>query len=221
MPPDDDDALLEHVAARNMRDLRGERGWSQADLASYMKINGFTWTPNRVAQLETLRRPVSLLELLGLAWTFGVGVDRLLAGEDRVALPNGDTVALEQVRQALCGEQGQTVRRVTAAERLAERDAREDLRKIAQRLGLTVNVVKRLSDELWGQSLIAEREQRVGDVTSVSPRSAQTRRGHVTRALVAELEQHLGDRDRQQLVDDDQRRIKESLAQRAPKGEQQ
>lgn len=96
---------LEHVIARNMAEMRLERGWTQADLARRVSAFGLRWTPNRVTQLETLRRPVSLFEITALAWTFAVPLPRLLGGDDLVKLPAGGTVPLSRFRAAFAGQE--------------------------------------------------------------------------------------------------------------------
>ncbi|SET48790.1 helix-turn-helix domain-containing protein [Nonomuraea wenchangensis] len=90
---------LEHVIARNMAELREQQGWTQADLARQMCAQGARWTPNRVTQLETLRRPVSLMEIVLLATVFGVPVVRLLFGDDLVEMPSGEEIPLDRFRE--------------------------------------------------------------------------------------------------------------------------
>lgn len=185
---------LEHVIARNVAELRTEHQATQPDLAEKMHAGGFGWSTNRVAQIETLRRPVSLLEVVGLARVFFVPVSRLLAGDDEITLPSGGTMPLAVVRDALAGVARVEVRDVTPEESAAYRADGEDVRKMAAKLGLKhPSVLETLAYRVFGQSFRAEREARLGDVSGLSKRSAQTKRGHVSRALLAAVDDYLGE----------------------------
>ena len=182
---------LEHVIARNLAELRAERGSTQTDVAEAMRRVGFRWQVNRVAQIETLRRPVALLEVVGLSRAFGVSVSRLLSGDDEIDLPTGTTVPLAAIRAALAGEPVSPDEWQVAERRNA---ARDELRKVAKRLDLDWKDLSALSFTMWGgRSFFAERESRLGDVSGLSKRSAQTKRGHVTRALLADIADFLGE----------------------------
>lgn len=181
---------LEHVIARNLAELRAERGSTQTDVAEAMRRVGFRWQVNRVAQIETLRRPVALLEVVGLSRAFGVPVSRLLSGEDEIDLPTGTTVPVAAIRAALAGEPVSSDEWQVAERRNA---ARDELRKIAKRLDLDWKDLSALSFTMWRRSFFAERESRLGDVSGMSKRSAQTKRGHVTRALLADIADFLGE----------------------------
>jgi hypothetical protein len=63
----------------------------------------------------------------------------------------------------------------------------EEIRKIAKKLDLTPAVLQFICRRKWRHGFIVERDMRAGDLTGLSKRSAQTKRGHVTRALSAEL----------------------------------
>lgn len=184
---------LEHVIARNVALLRNEHSATQPDLAGKMQANGFTWSTNRVAQIETLHRPVSLLEVVGLAAVFGVSVSTLLAGDDEITLPSGATWPLSVVRDALAGKTRVEIRDATKEELEDLRSSGEDLRKMAGKLGVRWQDLDALAYRVFGQSFHAEREARTGDISGLSKRSAQTKRGHVSRALLAAVEDHLGD----------------------------
>jgi transcriptional regulator with XRE-family HTH domain len=178
---------LEHVIARNLIELREEKGVTQSEVAATMRANGYSWQTNRVTQIETLRRPVSLLEVVGLSYVFLVPVSRLLAGEDDIELPDGSKMALPAVRDALAGVGESRVWTPSPEEMEQHNVNRDDLRKIAKRVGRPVEDVDQAAYRVFGQSLFAERDQRAGDLGGVAAASAQTKRGHVTRQLVTEL----------------------------------
>ena len=184
---------LEHVIARNVALLRTEQRATQPDLAGQMQAKGFTWSTNRVAQIETLHRPVSLLEVVGLAAVFGVPVSRLLAGDEEIDLPSGATWPLAVVRDALAGKKRVEIRTATKEELEDFRVSTEDLRKMAAKLGVRPEDLDALAYRVFGQSFRAEREARTGDVSGRSKRSAQTKRGHVSRALLAAVDDYLGE----------------------------
>jgi len=162
-----------------------------------MRANGFTWSTNRVAQIETLHRPVSLLEVVGLSAVFFVPVSRLLEGDDEIDLPSGDTWPLSFVRDALAGPVNGVgpveIHDATKEELEDYRVSSEDLRKMAGKLGVRWQDLDALAYRVFGQSFHAEREARTGDVLGLTKRSAQTKRGHVSRALLADVEKYLGE----------------------------
>lgn len=186
---------LEHVIARKVAELRTEHGWTQADLAREMRDWGFTWATNRVAQLETLRRPVSLLEVIGLAMVFDLPVEQLLAGDDKIALPDGREFPLAWLRKAVIEGQPKTRFPIFSAQHYMDGQADyQDLRKMAAKLGLSApEDLDALSRTVFGQPFHNEREARLGDITGLSKRSAQTKRGHVSRELLAAVKEYLGD----------------------------
>jgi transcriptional regulator with XRE-family HTH domain len=184
---------LEHVIARNVAGLRIDHGWTQGELAREMRAWGFTWATNRVTQLETLRRPMSLLEVIGLAMVFDLPVERLLDGDDKIALPDGREFPLVFLREALIAGHPKT-RIFTAEHYLAGEADYQDLRKMAAKLGLSApEDLDALARKVFGQPFHAEQEARLGDVSGLSKRSAQTKRGHVSRALLAEVDEYLGE----------------------------
>jgi transcriptional regulator with XRE-family HTH domain len=184
---------LEHVIARNVAELRTERGWTQAELAEEMRAWGFTWATNRVTQLETLRRPVSLLEVIGLGMVFAVPATRLLGGDDRITLPDGREFPLVFLREALIG--GEPERRFFTPKDYMQSEADfQELRKMAAKLGLSnPEDLATLAHKMFGHSFRDEQDVRLGDVSHLSKRSAQTKRGHVSRAMLAEVEGYLGE----------------------------
>ena len=61
----------------------------------------------------------------------------------------------------------------------------ETERKAARAVGIEPAMMRAIALDLWGRSLVEERDRRTGH--DVSGRSRQAVRGHVTRALLAEL----------------------------------
>jgi transcriptional regulator with XRE-family HTH domain len=194
---------LEHVIARNLIDLRQARDWTQRDLAAAMSANGFLWSANRVTQIETLRRALSLVEIASLCWLFEVPLDDLLAGPDdeaiELAVPDRPTT-LGDLRAALRGEAKALVdTRHDEWQRQVQRDetaaARDEMRRLGQKLGLSGEQLNELSIRVYDRRFLDEREARAGDLTGATKRSAQTSRGHASRSMLAELGAVIGDKD--------------------------
>lgn len=181
---------LEHVIARAMAELRLERDWTQADLAWRMTAMGVQWQPNRVSQLESLRRPISLFEVAALSWVFEVPITRLLPGDQTIEAPDGKTiVSLQQIRAALTGDTSVQKAARDTGER--HRTYLEELRSVAKAIDVEPTVIELISKKLYGHPFIDERDKRVGSVSHLSKQSARTKRGHATRAIIAEIRDYV------------------------------
>jgi transcriptional regulator with XRE-family HTH domain len=175
---------VEDVVARNLRRLRTARGWTQSDLALRMRGAGFAnWRANRVTQVETQRRAVSLAELLMLSWVLGEPLARFVDGAGDVELPGGQAVALKDVQAIVAGD----ITGTGEPPRVSPGAPADELRRIARQLDLPVDVLEFLARSLYGHGFMEERDARTGDVTGMDKRSAQTKRGLATRTIAAEL----------------------------------
>jgi|SRR5450755_226211 hypothetical protein len=184
-------ARLEHVVARNTAQLRRNRGWTQLDLAREMAKVGLGWTPGRAQQVESLAGTLTLPEVLGLCWVLHVPIADLLDGDDQVGVPgSARTFPLHQFRDALTGHGA-----IRQPDRRAENAAAvEEVRAKAAKLGLSTDVFIELCQQRFGHSFRTERDQRAGDLSKLSPRAAQVKRGHVARAVLADLREHIATR---------------------------
>jgi hypothetical protein len=133
---------------------------------------------------------VSLVETLALAWVFEIPVAKLLEGDDLIEVGNA-VVPLPQIRAALAGDASAQQEGRTFVRAVRKRD---DLWRLAKNLGVKSDVFNEVAQEMYGRSFVEERDERVGDVTDLSPESARTKRGHITRALMDEMRQHLSKR---------------------------
>jgi len=79
------------IIGDNVKALRDEAGWTQAEVAEAMASLGFDWKRITMAQTESAVRRVTFEELLGLAVLFAVPVVQLLLPPDE---PN-NTLVLE------------------------------------------------------------------------------------------------------------------------------
>lgn len=184
---------LDAVLAGQMRTALDERRLSREDFASRMRSLGFRWTGNRVTQVVTARRPMSLLEIAGVCSVLQVSVEELLLFADsKVDLPGGQ-VDVADVASALGGGDMWARKQATLAQMSAVfADHMDATVKAAKRLGVTTADVDAAARTLWGQTLAGERDKRVQPVEGETPRALQARRGHITRALLAELREQLG-----------------------------
>lgn len=189
---------FDHLVARNVAELRRERGWTQPDLAWRMDAMGLGWTANRVTQLETLRRAVSPLEMIALSWVFGVPLVRLLSGDEDIVMPDGKTlVPAAHIRAALTGDT--TVQQQARAEQRARANI-DEVRKIAKGLEIEPRMLDWLAHRLYNRPFTEERDARAGDLSHMPPRSARSKRGHVSRTLSAEIADYIDRHGRDALV---------------------
>ena len=184
-------ARLEHVVARNAVRLRRERGLTQLDLARAMSAVGMGWTPGRAQQVESFAGTLSMPEILGLCWVLHVPIADLLDGDDQVGVPgSARTFPLHQFRDALTGHGA-----IRQPDRRAENAAAvEEVRAKAANLGLGTGVFIKLCQQRFGHSFRTERDQRAGDLSKLSPRSAQVKRGHAARTVLSDLREHIATR---------------------------
>jgi transcriptional regulator with XRE-family HTH domain len=186
-------ARLEHVIARNVARLRGERGWTQAELARRMSVDaGMAWTPNRCAQVESLRGTVSVTEVATLCWIFEVPMVALLDGEADEAVDltkPGRTAWLVHFRDGIEGRYREGAAQPEYDAALDRAAAREELRHLARKIGMgDVEDFEALGHALWHRSYLDERERRAGDLTGLTERQRRAKRGHASRAMLSEME---------------------------------
>lgn len=187
--------------------LRAKRGLTQDGLARRLRdYYGLGWDRPTVGRLEAgERESLDLGALVALALVLDVEDLAELTGEGSEMLTLADGLAVRG--GALAGLlRGERPRAIPPADfedahsemgallgviKSAEKSDAE--RKAAVRLGIDATALGVAACHLWGRSLTQERDRRVEEATDAdaSPRSVQATRGHVTRTLLAEVEQHL------------------------------
>jgi transcriptional regulator with XRE-family HTH domain len=199
------------VVAENLRRLREDAGFRQDDLARRSRVVGLDWTASTVAAVETSRRAVGLDEALLLAIVLECKVAELFEGDVDVRMGTRAQVHLSTARQLVQGYGGDDVANFTTPnrssadgtdligiwrriwpsmkvgdiERVENGAAGEAERKAARKLGIDPIDVSVAAHRLWGQSLTEERD------AQVSPESSPATRGHITRALLLQIEDYL------------------------------
>lgn len=169
--------------SERLRAARVSAGRRQEDVADDMRLLGFTrWTKATVAGIELGRRAITPEELSVLALVLDRPEQDLRDFE--FVTPGGAVITREMVRAALTGD-GMSDRTWVVDNEKDWPDEAET--KAAVRLGLTVEDLQSTAVTKWGCSLSEERDRRLGDISNTPRRTAQARRGHITRQLLAEL----------------------------------
>ncbi|HUZ70391.1 MAG TPA: helix-turn-helix transcriptional regulator [Candidatus Saccharimonadales bacterium] len=196
------------VLADNLRLLRKNKGISQGELAGQLRAAGLDmWVGPTVAQVEAGTRRVSVDELFVLSLVLRASRDELFATDagnpERVAsrtrtvrlsrllvAPAGVLLAptpeyLMHTQQWVDDLLEKTLKRAKVFGVAAEEEALAE--EAAARFGTTAADVKKTAARIWYRSFRAERERRL-DRSEGGPATLRTRRGHITRELMAELE---------------------------------
>lgn len=165
-------SLREEIAHR-VRTMRTERGWSQADLAERMAARGFSWARMTVTEVEGRRgRPVSVEELLGLAYVFNVGIKFVLGLQfwKPPTSPSANLIRLTPAwavhRRDLASviDTGQPAREKYLLDRVEElmeeeRTLHEVRADVTQRLQSVADQIGRLKEEIVALMAGTEEEQ--------------------------------------------------------------
>jgi transcriptional regulator with XRE-family HTH domain len=194
-----DPVNFEEAIAATLRQLRQERGWSQEQVASQAREFGLDWTRVAVHNIETRKRHVSLGEFVVLPLIYEESLADLVSRSDGPYVMGGDLVLeARDVRALLRGGAGVKPRLSRRAEvsplgqpgdRLVRAVAMGSAeRNAARRLRWTPEQVAELAILLWGHGLTEERERLLSQ-RDVAEEAARTVRGHLTRQLLAELQQ--------------------------------
>jgi len=86
LPPTDFLSTPEHRFAAQVRRLRIDKGWSQAELAARLQSTLPAWAQTTVAKTESASRPIRLNEVAALAKVLGVALHELIDAPQNVAI---------------------------------------------------------------------------------------------------------------------------------------
>jgi transcriptional regulator with XRE-family HTH domain len=208
-------------AGRQLARLSEERGLSQRDVARLLQGNGLEWSRDQVQYFESGQREgLEVREWVALSAAFGVPLAYWLGGpggpgpggaEGRwVALDGQMQVELGWLRSlvrtrigSLRGFYGEPVgtlsdppTETSEFELAMNRPLDKEEREMAHRLGITPEAVRALGLRLWRKPLVWRREELLGRDAGTRPPGRRTAlRGHITRALTAEMREALKEDD--------------------------
>jgi transcriptional regulator with XRE-family HTH domain len=186
MPTRPVESPLAPLIAGNVKRFRKAENASQDAVAIRMQLMGFPWTRAAVAALETGRKEVSIEELIGLAAVFQRPLaDFFKTSEQSVELVKGATqINRSGLKRAFQGE----IPSPRPYSRDLERHATGELEQNAARqLGVESETIAQIAEDLWQQSLTAERNRR----GQQRPKALQ----HVSRELIQELREIIDNLD--------------------------
>lgn len=219
----DESITVSAIVGRRLREWREEMGYSQDQVARILRLNGLQWNRSAVAKLERGERESLTIEQLaclslatGLPPSFFVGgSERWLSLADGVRVKSralgsmfgeGTSTTFRQQDLEIDSERADVTARARRAwptldevdHHMAELSLDEAAEKVARGLHVSPLDIERAAYSLWGVSLSDEREARVEDrlPADAGKRTRAAIRGHVTRALIAELEDLFRDRRR-------------------------
>jgi transcriptional regulator with XRE-family HTH domain len=183
---------IQGLVARNLREIRARRGWSQENLATMMRAGGVALSRAAVAQIETSTRAISLGEFFALVLVLrmhGIGPDEIVGGVDFVWLSPQWPVPTRVLPDLLDAEarfpEMKYAPKVEAEEAEWGSDA---VVRAATVLGVDPVDVSDTAVQLWGRGLIEERDRRLNeDPRARGEQSTRVLRGHITRQLLNEI----------------------------------
>jgi transcriptional regulator with XRE-family HTH domain len=197
---------LSAVVGAKVRELRQAQGATQEEVAAAARRCGLSWDRSTVTRIEDGARGLTAEELLLLPVLLGdilrrpqVPLTELLGEEAWLS----DEIAYDPAafRAALTGSGSIDVRRRSlddipgvplyrAAFRAAAGEAEQ---RAARSLGVDAKLLSFVAHSRWDRSFTEERDRRVADraPAEAPPRTVQALRGHITRALLAEMRQAL------------------------------
>ncbi|MEV4183091.1 helix-turn-helix transcriptional regulator [Streptosporangium canum] len=189
------------VVGQNLLRLREHHQQTQSDVTrEIFARTGQQWTRAQVSTLENGKREgIAFEELLVLAFTYDVPLAELfrsgtpIAGGDEETdfhvRAGGILTTMSAVRDALRGDKVKASAPRRSRGALLPSSIEAD-KAVAERLGLDTQAVANAAIKMWGRTLTEQRDARLGDTSSISPRTLQAKRGAMTRLLTAQIEAH-------------------------------
>lgn len=183
---------LRQVVGQRVRELREQAGLRQDDLALAARGFGLLWNHSRVAALERGAKAISAEELvllpaiLGSALGRPVGMGKLFDSDGSVQLSRSAEIPSRSLSEVLCGADPKPRIVCQGIGETRPGPVSECDERARRKLGVGADTYVTICNQLWGHSLLAERDARFGALMNVSPASLAARRGRVTRELLAE-----------------------------------
>lgn len=135
---------------QRLKDLREERGWSQAEVVSRMRQRGIAYiNTSTLSRIESGTRPVRLTEAKGFSYVFGVSMHYLIAAADtlmrvttRFRIGREAQAQFKTMLAKAVGEQGRLQSMRASVERLAADGDSELAREARMTLNLLDDFVR-------------------------------------------------------------------------------
>lgn len=198
---------------KNVRRIRMHHGVVADQLAGQMQSLGFKWTASRVSEVERGQKPVSIEEMICLAYSLGVATgsgirladlwegDFSVEISEQIYWKSGHIAELFKGRPVY-GQQRSVLLPDIYGDGTAFGGLKPGLhvdldiadrermifgvaeKRAQKKFGLTEDELRDACAKLWGRSLSTERDRR-------SHGGSAQKKGHITRELMQELESYL------------------------------
>ncbi|MEV0343653.1 helix-turn-helix domain-containing protein [Nocardia sp. NPDC050713] len=183
-------ATTGRIAGENLKRLRVGSSETQHECAQRLAACGLPITRDWVASLESGRKPsVTVDELVLMASAYRVSLAEFFNGTGDVQLSAEAEIPLTDVRGLLQGKRaGSSVVRFDLSE-AGEDDPVSD--RIADRLGVDLETVMDVAQQLWGHAATKERDERLSSTRPSDPKALRTLRAGMTKRLLREVREHI------------------------------
>jgi hypothetical protein len=186
------DPTIAQVVGERLHRLRVHAGQTQLEAARHLQSYGLAWTRDHVASLETGRREsVGVDELVILASAYQTKISDWFPSSGRVILGQDFTIERSVLRAALSGGRPPVRPRTFDFSDVPDLEADQ---RVADRLGVDLEVVTRAARALWGHSLTEERNRRLA-TKGKDPKAIRTLRSGMTKRLMREVDTYLKEGD--------------------------
>lgn len=188
----DERPTLAQVIGDGIRTARERNNWTQDQLAGVLRRAGLDLSRSGLAAIERgSGRSLNLGEMALVCSALYISIHDIFDEVGMVRVSDSAVIRGKAIPSLLDGlsvadsDISTPLTRELDAERSRMTSRGEAEQSAARRLGITPETVARVAWSLWGRSLTAERDARVG------PDANHAKRGHVTRQLVAQIEDDL------------------------------
>lgn len=175
------------TVGENLRAARIRAGEDQSQCAARLRLYGLDWSRDKVASTESGRRgSIAVEELLILSAAYKLPLTEWFAGDGQVQVTAEVAVARDDVRKML---QGKRVKPWPIVIDFTDVEDFEADERAATRLGVDQDQVTATARELWGHTLTAERNARLAELGTKTPKELRTLRAGMTKRLTREIEE--------------------------------
>ncbi|MGS2808140.1 helix-turn-helix domain-containing protein [Nocardia sp. MW-W600-9] len=183
-------ATTGRIAGENLKRLRLDKGETQGECAQRLTSNGLPWTRDHVASLESGRKPsITVDELVLMAWAYRVPLAEFFQGEGDIQLSPDATATKATMRDLLQGRSRKPSIVTIDLSEAVEDDPVSD--RIADRLGVELDQVMEVAQQLWGHTATKERDERLLSTPPSDPKALRTLRAGMTKRLLREVREHI------------------------------